>query len=98
RIFSGNPPNLLADNKYTQKPWAGFTTGINAAPPAPNNANTGNTLPTVEPTAQPGANPSTPQQVAPTIVPTTVAVTPVPSGPTAEPTRVQDLGIITPKP
>ncbi len=35
RVFSGNPPNLLADNRYTQKPWAGFTTGVNPPTPVP---------------------------------------------------------------
>jgi hypothetical protein len=89
RVFSGNPPNLLADNRYTQKPWAGFTTGIN--PPAPTASTSGAG-------SAPGNTAATPAQVAPTLAPTTVAATPAPSGPTTEPTRVQDLGIITPTP
>ncbi len=97
RVIGGNPPNLMAPNKYTDQPWPGFRTGIGTPVPTTplptqvNGGEAGQTPQTPAETSSPGVATTPVQPTEGTPGPTP---TPAIAGPT--PTPVKDLGIITP--
>jgi hypothetical protein len=88
RAMSGQV-NLLANNPYTDRPWGAFNTGTETPTPNPNGLDTSGT--DTPATSAPPDNASTP-------LPTDATSGTSGQNPSADSTRVNDLGIITQTP
>ncbi len=91
---SGKPVDVFRPHAQSQNPWPGFRTGLGTPAPVPPTQ-----LPPPVNNNQ-GQNGQAPPGTQPTVAfpPTGGAGQPTPSGPQPTPTRVVDMGIITPTP